>query len=787
MLAYQTALLNQTTWSVRNWQSATFVSTTSFTIQNNQTAQYQPGTSVQVLIGGNLFYSFILTSAYSSITTLTTVTLTDAILVSGAISVRVSGSDPNNNNLSRFFREVQVVGPNGLTVTNAAGSTITMVASGAGGSTVGWWQFSASNSGTLTLLSALNAGATKNPAMILTPGGSTPNAQVLMPITVTTPVGPNNTVMTFNQSGGPTVYQMYLDNVGENNATSRFWLGGPISGEVTLGPRDGTGPMNLIRLRAQSVQIENSAGGYGTGGEVWHSKNLNPAIYAVQGLSNTWTTAVTLPLQTSLNAPTAVWGTYSASTTNIPSVNGSGVIYTLSNVGDSITPGAGIGLAQQAFESNTQLMYLRFNTNNGGWTPWSVVYTAANLNPGAYVPIAGGVTVTSQITIKPGLLIGAQSGTAYVNFNSNGVNQLSDAQITVNGGSAGVRNQGAIALVAATVTLPTTTIGGNISVSGTTTLQSTLSMPNIGMVASIAGGSPQLAFYPSAGPTARGVLYLNATDNSMNIGLYNASGTFLGSAASFQPSTMGISTNQVNVNTLVVNGGQTTAGQAVFNGLMIGNAGIGYAWNGRTGTSSIQCNWDFVSFNGSFVGQKVHSSGPYYNFGQGQQSSWNDYGEGSSVFTNHRGSGSGGFRFRVTGDGSGFANVFFINSSGQAFTGSDVKLKESFSLLDPLESIRFVTEVRAHTFRWKHNQQFDFGFKAQDAQKVTKWLTWYDEASDQLNLAYDKVAVHHHEVLNHLLVRSNNNDADIQSLLHRVDQQDLEIASLKEQLKPRKR
>lgn len=778
-IAYQGQLLSEALW-LKNWQPSTYVSATSFTVAGNQTAQYQVGTTVQVLLGSNYLYSYVASVSFS---TNTTVVLTDSILTNTTLSTRVSEFDPNNNALGRFFREAQVIGPNGVTISNAGGSNLTMTVPGVGSNVVGYWQVNANTSGQFSLTSALTAAsATKYSVLTVSTGtnGAPTGVQFLAPLTVTTTMAASNQVQQFTFGNNAAVYAFYADNTGENNASTRFWLSAPISGEVAIGPRDGTGPMNVIRLRAQSVQIENAAGGYGTGGEVWHSKNLNPSIYAQQGLSNTWTTAVAMPMQTALNAVTTSWGQYQPSTTNAPAAT-SGVVHTVSNIGDSFTAANGTWLSQQAFDATNQASYLRFNTNNGGWSSWAQIYTSANFNPGAYVPLAGGVTVASPVAFTTGVTIQLSAGTPILTFKSvSGLGNAYDGRIFVTGGVAGSVGQGAMSINAVSLATPALSVGGlltanqNLQVLGTA-----VNFPNIGLIAANGGNSPQWQF--QIGGVTRATIYGDSSGN-LNFGMSNAAGTWLGTSMTLtQALLVSINTLQVNtsatINTLTTNGQTTNTGYCVTNGT------AGYVIGGRSASYSYYANSDFYSSGGGAVGTHHHAFGTYYNFGQGSQISWNDYsGEGSTTFTCHRGGGGGGFRFRSTADGVGFASLFFINGSGQAYTGSDIRLKDVKGDLDLAESIRFVTEMRAKVYSWKHNGQIDFGFIAQEAIKSAPRLAWHDKGIDQFNLEYQKVAVYHHEVLNLVYKRTNSHETDIQFLLHKVEQQDQEIASLKSQL-----
>jgi hypothetical protein len=779
MLNYQGPLLSEALW-LKNWQAATYVSSTSFTIPGNQASLYQPGCSVQVLSAANYFYSFVVSSTFAS--NVTTVTISDPILTNVVLSTRIAISDTNNNNLSRYFREAQVIGPNGVTISNAAGAKLTMTVPGVGSNVAGWWQLLANTSGQLTLSASLNGTGTVYPIALINTSatGSPTSVQFNALLDVATTTSSNNQVQLFNHTNAAFSYSFYSDNVGENNAQSRFWIAGPVSGEVTIGPRDGTGPMNLIRLRAQSVQIENAAGGYGTGGEVWHSGNLNPAIYAVQGLSNTWVTGTVLPAQTNLNTVTNGWGTYAAAATNKPSTGG-GIISTISSVGDNNTPASGLNIFQQAYDAVSQAMFIRSNIANGGWSAWAQVFTSANFNPGAYVPIAGNVTVAAPINFTTSIAIQASAGSPTLNFKSvAGLGNASDARIVVTGGTSGSINQGALAINAATVTLPATTISGALTAAQNITVLGTQALfTNIGLLASqTAQSTPQLVFQASS--VSRGSVYLDTT-GQVNIGIFNSSGTFLGSCATF--TTAGVTTPNVTVSqTLSVTGNVTTYAANTFNGYTITNGTNAYVIGGRPAAYSYLAASDYYSTSGGAVGVHHQAYGVYYNFGQGNQISWNDYGDGAAVMTCHRGGGSGGYRFRSTADGVGFTSLFYINGSGQAYTGSDIKLKDVIAPLELTESLRFISEVRAQVYRWKHNGEIDFGFIAQHAQKHANRIVWYDEGMDQLNLDYSKVAVYHHEAINHVLKMSNNHETDIQVLLRKVESLETEVSSLRSQL-----
>lgn len=776
---FQGPLLSEALW-LKNWQPSTYVSATSFTVPGNQTAQYQPGVTVQVLSGSNYLYSFVISSTFS--TTTTTVVITDAVLTNVTLSTRVSDFDPNNNSLSRYFREAQVVGPNGVTISNAAGAKLTMTVPGVGSTTTGYWQLVANTSGQLTLTSGLTSAATQYPIALISTGtnGAPSGIQLLAPETITTATSSSNQVQLFNHSNASFSYAFYSDNVGENNASSRFWIGAPVSGEVAIGPRDGTGPMNVIRLRAQSVQIENAAGGYGTGGEVWHSKNLNPSIYAQQGLSNTWTSGIAMPMQATLTTAANGWGQYQPTTTGAPAAT-YGVVHTVSNIGDSFVAANGTWLSQQAFDASNQAMYLRFNTNNGGWSSWAQVYTSANFNPGAYVPLAGNVTVTSPVNFATGINLQLSAGAPALNFKSvSGIGNAYDGRIYVTGGTGGSVGQGAMTINAVSLSTPATTVNGLLTATQSlTVLGPQVNLSNIGFLMVNGGNSAQLQF--QLGGVSRNVIYNDSSAN-LNFGGYNGSGTFLGSAMTIT-SALVVTINSLQVNTNASVNNLTTNGQVINNNYVVTNGTASYVVNGRSASYSYYGASDFYSPSGGAVGVHHHAFGSYYNFGQGLQISWNDYsGEGSGTFTCHRGGGGGGFRFRSTADGVGFASLFFINGSGQAYTGSDIRLKDLKGDLSVAESIKFVTEMRAKIYSWKHNGQLDFGFVAQDAQKHAPRLVWHDKTIDQLNLEYQKVAVYHHEVLNLVYKRTNDHETDIQFLLHKVEQQDKEIASLKGQL-----
>lgn len=743
-----------------DWSAGTYQATNRITIPGDMRTTYTAGTQVQALIqdASGMQYGYVTAATFAS--NVTTVTLSETIFVSGkAISVRPSPFGADNIALGRTIKELSIFGANGLTITNAA-PKFNLFVEGVGAGKVNTFMWGADADGISLKLGRDNTNVDALRIDATPTGVSRVSlfSNLTFSSTLTSGFANLTDLITMGQ------YSLAYAASGSSTGSNRLALAGPNGGEFTIGPTDNAAIFRRIRLRAIDVMVENVVGGTAQAGYVWHSLNLDPNTKSTKGENGTWADAPYTVLA-NLNSPVSHYNQWQPAGTNSPVAGSWGVVQTYNTAGgNNFTPVNGYALIQAAYVNSgaSPALYLRQNNNAAGWGSWIKLYTQADFSLGDYVRIAGGDTIQSPITVRQAIIVGTTAdATSQIGFNTSSSPNGNAASIVVTGGSATI-GRGVFNVNAASMSVPSLNISGTLAVSGSASMAGPLTITT----GSIVMGRSTFGEARIATNFDDWYLYSSAA----GFGLYSIN--------------QGIAAFNIDKASRQFNftAGGTIGGTLTINGALNVASASGILTSGSVTAANGNFSND-VFAPGAFRGARLHIYSSCIAYGQGFLPSWNDYGDGATVLTNARGGGTGGFKFRqMNSDGGGQIFLAFINPNGTIGSASDERMKDFGAVLDVQDALRFIREQRVQHITWKHSGDKDIAFGAQSIAKTTPFLAHYDKGADFWQLYYPKVALYHHEALNHILTVQGNHEADIQILIRKNESLEEQLDSLREQL-----
>lgn len=739
------------------WYNATVTTTSAFTLAGDQRSVFEAGQSIELLVGGTSTIAYVNTVAFASGRT-TITTTSPSVTVGAATSVRPSPMGGSNYPLSRNFNEINVTGPNGLLITRNTQAKQTFLVPNATAVQAKAYLVVATTTG-FNIQAAANATSAPVNAFTISAAANGTTASIQSVSLYSKLIFDQSYIAETGSTGdtivtvGTTGFGLYF-GLPRTGLTNRLSLVGPAGGSSAIGPLSDSEVFSSIRLRATRVLVENGAGGTSVAGDIWHSANFDPGTKVTVGSNNTWIAGL-LGSTNDLSEVTTAWMRYNTSAASKPE-NQAGLIHTFGTRGDDFTLSSTNSIYQMAFSANGGI-WTRNAFASTSFSAWRRVWTGGDFSPDDYVPMAGNVTVRDKLGVTGALLVrGDDSTNATMDFwSSNSASR--DGRIMVTGGTS-TTDSGAMTMRAASLAITAASgvsMSHALSVSGTTTVGGALTVSGVSRLNN--------SVYVGA-TSGENVIQFNLDgwylyNNAGTLGAYHASS---GMAYQFVKASRTFSVTNFAV-----------AGSSALTTLNVSGTTV------LTGTLTAQSG--LVS-NSVISTANLYVRGGYAAQGQGSYMSWNDgNGDGATYLTNDRGGGSGGFKFR-NGNNTSMSILAYINPNGSIQSTSDARLKTFHQPIELGSAVEFIRSNRASYFTWKTTGDLDIGFPAQSVNETTKHLAEYDEANDLWTFSYSKIALYHHEALNHILKVQDSNASDIQVLILKNEELERRIAQLEQEL-----